>query len=164
MGVQLTRYLNDARARTLEPGGTFTLGAVNTTLFEGEIDYQAIPDGQVGFWLLEMTRACFCFFFSLCGLDWMLIWGRGGVELTAQGSSVSLSSGAASYAAIDTGTTLVGGPQSVIAELYAAIPGSSPATGEWEGYYQYRKSPSHTLPFPSSFIYGVVAVGGGGGV
>lgn len=55
MGFQLTRYLNDARAKVLEPGGTFTLGAVNTTLFEGEIDYQPIPDGQIGYWLLEMT-------------------------------------------------------------------------------------------------------------
>ena len=63
MGVQLTRYLNDTQAEAAavapsEPGGTFTLGGLNETLFEGEVDYQAIPAGQVGFWLLEMTGEC----------------------------------------------------------------------------------------------------------
>ena len=32
-GIQLARYGNDSDAQTQEPGGTFTLGAVNTTLF-----------------------------------------------------------------------------------------------------------------------------------
>lgn len=49
-------------------------------------------------------------------------------------------------AAIDTGTTLVGGPAEAIARLYSTIPGSSPGTGQLAGYYLYRKSASHTTP------------------
>ena len=42
------------------------------------------------------------------------------------------------YAAVDTGTTLVGGPASMIAQLYQTIPGSEPGTGDYDGYYTYR--------------------------
>jgi cathepsin D len=44
--------------------------------------------------------------------------------------------------AIDTGTTLVGGPSEQIGELYAQIPGSAVGTGNYEGYYTYR---THSL-------------------
>ncbi|KIK76727.1 hypothetical protein PAXRUDRAFT_835246 [Paxillus rubicundulus Ve08.2h10] len=44
------------------------------------------------------------------------------------GNPVSMPSGSASYATIDTGTTLVAGPSSSIAGIYAQIPGSSPGT------------------------------------
>ncbi len=40
-------------------------------------------------------------------------------------------------AAIDTGTTLVGGPSSIISAMYAQIPGSRPGTGQYENYYLY---------------------------
>lgn len=60
--------------------------------------------------------------------------------LTVQGNSISLTSGQTSYSAIDTGTTLIGGPQEAIAEIYSNIPDSSPATGNLEGYYTYRES------------------------
>ena len=63
--------------------------------------------------------------------------------LTTQGNSITLASGKDSYTAIDTGTTLIGGPQDAIAAIYANIPDSSPGTGDYEGYYTYRES-SHT--------------------
>ena len=56
------------------------------------------------------------------------------------GNSVSLTSGSASFAAIDTGTTLVAGPQDAIAALYAEIPGSQALTGQNQGYYSFRKT------------------------
>lgn len=59
--------------------------------------------------------------------------------IIVQGKSISLPSGIASYAAIDTGTTLVAGPAASIAAIYAQIPGSQPGTGSWEGFYSYRK-------------------------
>jgi hypothetical protein len=59
--------------------------------------------------------------------------------VSVQGNPVSMPSGSASYAAIDTGTTLIAGPNSSIAAIYAQIPGSSPGTGGWEGFYSYRK-------------------------
>ena len=67
--------------------------------------------------------------------------------LTVNGASVTLNSGSASYAAIDTGTTLVGGPPDAIAALYAQIPGSQALTGDNAGYYTYRES---SRPLPSS--------------
>ncbi len=58
--------------------------------------------------------------------------------LTVNGNSVTLDSGSGAYAAIDTGTTLVGGPQDAVSALYAQIEGSAPLTGN-EGYWSYRE-------------------------
>ncbi|GBE86151.1 Aspartic protease [Sparassis crispa] len=130
MAFQLTRFGNDTNARQLEPGGTFTLGGVDSSLFTGNIDYQDIPSGEIGYWIQELSG------------------------LTSQGQAVSLENGSASYAAIDTGTTLVGGPASAIAGIFAAIPGSAPGTGQYENYYTYPCSTSVnvTLKFGSSSI------------
>ena len=43
-----------------------------------------------------------------------------------------------SYAAIDTGTTLVGGPPTDIQTIFSQIPGSAPGVGDLDGYYTYR--------------------------
>lgn len=55
MAFQLTRFTDDANANELEPGGTFNLGAVNTSLFTGNIDFQPIPGGQGTYWIQELT-------------------------------------------------------------------------------------------------------------
>jgi len=47
--------------------------------------------------------------------------------------------GSSSYAAIDTGTTLVGGPSQYISQIFAQIPGSAPGQGSFQNYYTYRK-------------------------
>jgi hypothetical protein len=52
---QLARFTNVTNANTLEYGGTFNLGAVNNSLFTGDIDYQDIPDNAPGFWIQELT-------------------------------------------------------------------------------------------------------------
>jgi cathepsin D len=57
--------------------------------------------------------------------------------ITVQGNSVSITSG--TTAVIDTGTTNIAGPASSIQAIYAQIPNSQPATGEWAGYYSFRK-------------------------
>lgn len=110
MAFHLTRFSNDSSVRSVELGGTFTLGSVNASLYTGEIDYQDIPSDTVGYWMLPMK------------------------SLTVQGTELDLTSDQRS-AAIDTGTTLVGGPAEVIAALYANVPGSAPGTGQWQGYY-----------------------------
>lgn len=61
-----------------------------------------------------------------------------GTALTVQGADVSLPSGSASFAAIDTGTTLIGGPSVLINEIFNNIPGSAPGSGDYESYYTYR--------------------------
>ncbi|KAI0728027.1 aspartic peptidase domain-containing protein [Fomitopsis betulina] len=112
-GVQLTRYNNDTKVSALEPGGTFTLGAVNSSLFTGEIDYQPIPTGEVGYWIQQIT------------------------QMSVNGASIDVGSGSEAYAAIDTGTTLVGGPAAAISAIYSKIPGAQAGTGQLEGYWTY---------------------------
>ncbi|KAG2125045.1 aspartic peptidase domain-containing protein [Suillus clintonianus] len=112
MAFQLTRFINATNAHTQEPGGSFTMGFVNSSLYTGTIDYQALPSTP-SYWILPMK------------------------SLTVQGNSVSIPTGSSSYSAIDTGTTLVGGPSSVIQNIFAQIPGSQPGTGNWQGYWTY---------------------------
>jgi len=89
------------------------MGAVNTSLYTGDIDYNDIPNDDATYWSQTIS------------------------EITSQGSSISISSGSSALAAIDTGTTLIGGPSSAIAEIYANIADSEAGTGDLEGYYTY---------------------------
>lgn len=52
--------------------------------------------------------------------------------------TLNMTAESASLAAIDTGTTLVGGPAAIIQQMYSTIPGSVPGTGNYDGYYTYR--------------------------
>lgn len=58
--------------------------------------------------------------------------------MTAQGQSVQVPTGNDALAAIDTGTTLIGAPSSVITNLIAAIPNSAALSGAMEGFISYR--------------------------
>ena len=89
------------------------MGFINTSLYTGNIDFQNIPNGQESYWILPMTA------------------------MTVQGNKVPIPSGSASFSAIDTGTTLVGGPSDAITAMFARIPGSAPGTGDYEGYFTY---------------------------
>lgn len=109
-GVQLTRYTNDSTAQQLEPGGVLNMGYTNSSLYTGSIDYINIP-GTPSYWYIPLT------------------------SMTVQGNSISITSG--TTAAIDTGTTNIAGPASSIQAIYAQIPNSQPATGEWAGYYSF---------------------------
>ena len=57
--------------------------------------------------------------------------------LKVNGNSVSLPTGESSWAAIDTGTTGVGLPQSILTEIFNNVQGSQQRA---DGYYQFRKS------------------------
>ena len=58
--------------------------------------------------------------------------------VTAQGKSVPISTGNAALAAIDTGTTLIGGPTADVQSIWNAVGGS--AIPSMPGYYQFRMS------------------------
>lgn len=88
------------------------MGFVNSSLYTGNIDYQNLPATPT-YWILEVS------------------------SISVQGSNVQIPTGSSANAAIDTGTTLVGGPSSAIQAIFAQIPGSQPGTGNWEGYYTY---------------------------
>ncbi|KAF9444476.1 acid protease [Macrolepiota fuliginosa MF-IS2] len=112
MAFHLTRFNNVTSALQLEPGGSFDMGFTNTSLYTGDIDYVSLPS-EGTYWLLPLQT------------------------LNVNGQSVSLPLVGQSYAAIDTGTTLVGGPQGVIQDLYSQVPNSEAGSGSLEGYYKY---------------------------
>ncbi|KAJ7668345.1 aspartic peptidase domain-containing protein [Mycena rosella] len=121
MAFQLTRFINQSRSSDLEAGGSFTMGFVNSTLYSGDIEYINMPTSTQSYWILPITA------------------------ITVQGNSITTGSGSDTYAAIDTGTTLVGGPSDQIANIYAQIPGSQAGTGNSEGYYMYPCDTSVTV-------------------
>ena len=103
MSFWMTRFRDVVDARDNEPGGVFTLGGRNTSLFSGEVEFLPLATTVPSFWLLPVR------------------------SLTVQGRQVSLSSGRASLAAIDTGTTLIGGPTADVQAFWDRVPGSFPA-------------------------------------
>jgi len=121
MAIYLTRFHNSSSAGQAEPGGVFTMGTTNSSLYTGQIDYQSlksVDSSSPSYWSLPLT------------------------SLSVNSASVSLPSGSSPLAAIDTGTTLIGGPETEVAALYALIPNSAPGTGQYQGYYTYPCSTS----------------------
>ncbi|KAF7981920.1 hypothetical protein HWV62_31531 [Athelia sp. TMB] len=118
MSFYLTRYINDFSASANEPGGVLTLGGTNTSLYSGAIEYQNMPSSNDNtYWLLEVSA------------------------ITAQGSNIAVATGANAVAAIDTGTTLIGGPTADVKKIYAAVPGAVALTGQMEGYWGFPPAP-----------------------
>ncbi|SCV67217.1 BQ2448_5863 [Microbotryum intermedium] len=107
--VQLTRFVNISSATSVEPGGLLTFGYLNTTLYRGDIHYTSIPTGMQSYWVIPMAA------------------------VTINGTNVTMPTDAQPLVAIDTGTTLIGGPQSVVSQVYAGIPGALAATGQYTG-------------------------------
>lgn len=56
-------------------------------------------------------------------------------SLSVQGTSISLSAG--NSVAVDTGTTLIGGPSDTVRLIYEAIDGARQMTGNYRNYYEY---------------------------
>jgi cathepsin D len=54
----LTRFNDDSSAKEEEPGGVFTLGGTNSTLFTGDIEFLNMPSGTPTYWLLTMSGEC----------------------------------------------------------------------------------------------------------
>jgi len=132
MSFYLSRFINITHARPMEPGGRFTMGFADQALYTGDIEYVDIPDGDSGYWLVPLTN------------------------ISVNGQSVTVP-GAEQLAAIDTGTTLIGGPSDVIQSIFADIPGSEPGTGDYEGYYTYpcNQNINFTITFGSGTAWSV---------
>jgi len=58
MAFYLTRFIDNPNAMEEEPGGVFTLGGTNSTLFTGDIEFLDMPLGTPSFWLLAMSGKC----------------------------------------------------------------------------------------------------------
>ena len=64
MAFQITRLSNISQARPLESGGTFTVGALNSSLYIGTIDYVNLPSNAVTYWTLPLTCTLASFILS----------------------------------------------------------------------------------------------------
>jgi cathepsin D len=97
-------------ADQLQPGGVFTLGELDSNQYEGDITYTSLTSRA--YWTIPMD------------------------SLNVNGRTTSLSS-SENVAAIDTGTTLVAGPPSVVRSIYEQIPGSvtAPMGGDDSSIY-----------------------------
>lgn len=59
--------------------------------------------------------------------------------MTVNGSPVSVQTGDSALSAIDTGTTLIGGPSADVASIWATVPGSTLDSSN-PGFYTFRES------------------------
>jgi len=110
MGFWLTRSTDLTQSEV--SGGIFTLGGTNSTLFTGDIEFLNMPVSTPSFWLLLVS------------------------EVTVGGKSITISTGTNALAAIDTGTTLIGGPTADVAAIWAAVPGAV-ASQISQGFYEF---------------------------
>jgi cathepsin D len=111
----ITRFVNDQNAKTEEPGGVLTFGGTNSTLYQGNIDFQPFTISSTGgsFWLQTVSG------------------------VTVNGNSVDIGSSSANTAAIDTGTTLIGAPTDAVNAIWGAVSGAVPLSGNMTGFYAF---------------------------
>jgi cathepsin D len=119
----VTRFVNDASAQEEEPGGVLTIGGTNSSLYQGDIDFQSFtsPISGGSFWLQTVT------------------------EVLVNGKSVNIPGGASAVAAIDTGTSLIGAPTAAVEAIWGAVPGSVPLSGAQAGYFAFPCTTQLTL-------------------
>jgi cathepsin D len=114
------KRLKGTSAAQEAPGGEFTLGGVNNTLFQGDVEFLDLEGGQPSFWLLKVAA------------------------LSVNGQATQVTSGDSALAAIDTGTTLIGGPSNDVKAFWSAVPGSAPIQ-DMPGYFSFRKLSHYSL-------------------
>ncbi|KAE9403076.1 acid protease [Gymnopus androsaceus JB14] len=120
MSFWLTRTADESGGSSVNgdtevPGGVFTLGGTNTSLFSGDIEFNNVQ-GTPSFWMLNLSA------------------------LTVQSQTVSLGS-SSQLTAIDTGTTLIGGPTDAVQAFWASVQGSA-AVQQEEGFFSFPCSTS----------------------
>ncbi|KAJ9480144.1 putative Saccharopepsin (putative) [Pseudozyma hubeiensis] len=105
--------INDVQS----PGGVFTLGRIDSNQYNGDITYTSIPNNLqnqqgLGYWTIPLDG------------------------ITVNGQSANIGNGP--LAAIDTGTTLIGGPSTSIRAFYSQISGAQSASSAgMPGYYLF---------------------------
>ena len=93
---------NSQDAKEVAPGGVFTLGVLDDQQYSGNITWSSLSKGYgpngVGYWAIDIEK------------------------LNINGKELKL--GELNIAAIDTGTTLIGGPESVMTAIHSRIRGA----------------------------------------
>ncbi|CCO31341.1 Aspartic protease [Rhizoctonia solani AG-1 IB] len=115
MSFWMTRFTNVSTLRDEEYGGEFRMGGLNASLYTGEIEYNEMPSTIKAYWSIPLRQ----------------ITVNGGSPMTITNLGVT------SLAAIDTGTSLIGGPPDLVAEIYRQIPNARKGTGSLDRYWVY---------------------------
>ncbi|WFD01054.1 cathepsin D [Malassezia yamatoensis] len=125
---ELTDINDSSSAGKVTAGGVFTLGDLDDQQYSGEITWVDVASQYgsrgIGYWGIKMD------------------------SLTVNGKSVSL--GDTNLVAVDTGTTLIGAPESIVEQVYAQIPNAQAASSSSEGtrgYYTFPCSQTFSVTF-----------------
>lgn len=120
-GFYLERWVTSSTVITDAPGGSLTLGGTNTSLYTGNIEYIDMPSGSTpSYWFQQVST------------------------ITVQGKTLQISS-SQGLAAIDTGTTLIGAPTSIVSDIWAAVSGAEALSGQYAGMYAFPCTTSVTV-------------------
>lgn len=113
--MQLARSTSQVITTGL-PGGSLTFGALDQSVYTGDINYISVPNP--GYWEIPMSG------------------------LTVNGKSISIDTPSV---AIDSGTSLIAGPTEQIEAIYAQISGSQALSGSNAGTYLIPCTTSATV-------------------
>lgn len=144
MSFWLSRSTDTSQTEVV--GGEFTLGGTNSSLFTGEIEFIDMPVSTPSFWLLSLSGELEFAVFLLIVMI-LTTFRCLPSAVSVGGTSVAITTGTTALAAIDTGTTLIGGPTTDVAAIWAAVPGSQ--ASQEQGFFEFRAS-FPFLSFPPS--------------
>jgi len=139
MSFYFTRHLDDPNAQGGEFGGIFTLGGRNKTLFQGTPEFLPVLTdcGKLTHWLLNAP----CMY-PIC-THLILSHPYDSISaVTVNGKCVTADrkgDNPPPTAAIDTGTSVIGGPSDDVSAIYAQIPGAHPLSDK-PGLFGFRMS------------------------
>ncbi|KAK4054929.1 hypothetical protein OIV83_000853 [Microbotryomycetes sp. JL201] len=108
IGFAFKTYAYDELTNDEMPGGTMTIGGVDSSAYTGDINWISLVQPE-GYWQIPLEG------------------------ITVEGNSTGITADAV---VIDTATTLIGGPAGAVQAIYANIPEAQPYTLQGEsGYY-----------------------------
>ncbi|WFD28900.1 cathepsin D [Malassezia nana] len=122
---QLTTNFGSVKSSDeINPGGVFTLGVLDSQQYSGDITWVPLskgygPDG-LGYWAIDID------------------------SMRVNGKTVNMQN--MGVAAIDTGTTLIGGPLQLVEQIHSMIPGARPM-GQSSQYYTFPCKNKFELEF-----------------
>lgn len=150
-GFYLARFVNADDPQTLESaGGSMSLGFADSNYYTGNINYVSLTDKS--YWLVPLGGITI-------GGKKLSPGGQAAIDtyvgLVLFAAFLDETDGGCGVFILGSGTSLIGAPSSVLASIYANVPGAEMGTGDLEGYYTYRASsfPPPLHPFsPPPFL------------
>ncbi|KAJ7057377.1 aspartic peptidase domain-containing protein, partial [Mycena amicta] len=125
MSLYLARVLGTSNTQEKEPGGMFTFGGIDTSLYSGNIEFLQLTGKSEAYWSLNVVSITV-----------------NGVTISAQAST--------RVAAFDMSSSILPGPPGDVARIWAAVPNSSPIQNQ-DGFYSFRKYLPNTIVLAEYF-------------